>query len=146
MITYRRAEPTDRILIERMLTAAGLPVAGMPEHLDGFVVAEAGGRPVGTVGLERYGRTALLRSVVVEPEYRGRGVARELVERRLKDAATDGIGSIYLLTTTAAEYFRKFGFQPIGREEVAPDVLVSEEFAEGCCDTAQAMRLRLNSR
>jgi amino-acid N-acetyltransferase len=113
--------------------------------LPDFEVAEDGGRIVGTAGLEPYGRVALLRSVTVDPQYQGRGVARELVERRLKQAATAGIRNVYLLTTTAAEYFRKFGFEAISREEISPDVLVSEQFGEGSCDTAQAMRLDLNS-
>ncbi|HEU4798595.1 MAG TPA: arsenic resistance N-acetyltransferase ArsN2 [bacterium] len=131
--------------MERLLTAAGLPIASVGRQLPEFEVAEDGGRIVGTAGLEPYGRVALLRSLAVEPEYRGRGVAHELVERTLQHAAAAGIRSVYLLTTTAADYFRKFGFEAITREEVSPDVLVSEEFGEGCCDTAQAMRLTLNS-
>lgn len=145
MITYRRAKPHERPLIERMLTAAGLPIAGVAPHVGGFEVAEDGGRIVGTAGLEPYGQVALLRSVAVEPEYRGRGVAHELVERMLQRAAAAGIRNVYLLTATAADYFRKFGFEAVAREEVSPDVLGSEEFGEGCCETAQAMRLTLNS-
>lgn len=145
MITYRRAEPQDRASIEGLLTAAGLPTAGVAEQLRGFEVAHDAGRTVGTAGLEEYGRVGLLRSVAVDPEYRGRGVARELVERTLKRAAAAGIRNVYLLTTTAGSYFRKFGFEAIAREEVSPDVRASEEFGEACCDTAQAMRLILNS-
>ncbi len=145
MITYRRATPHDRPLIERMLTAAGLPIAGVAAHVGGFDVAEDDGRAVGTAGLEAYGQAGLLRSVAVEPEYRGRRLAHELVERTLQRAAAAGIRNVYLLTTTAADYFRKFGFEAIAREEVSPDVLVSEEFGEGCCETAQAMRLILNA-
>jgi amino-acid N-acetyltransferase len=145
MITYRRADPQDKVHIERLLVAVGLPTAGVERQLPDFEVAEDGGRIVGTAGLEPYGRVALLRSVAVDPQYQGRGVARELVERRLKQAATAGIRNVYLLTTTAAEYFRKFGFEAISREEISPDVLVSEQFGEGSCDTAQAMRLDLNS-
>ncbi|MGH2399125.1 MAG: arsenic resistance N-acetyltransferase ArsN2 [bacterium] len=127
-----------------MLIAAGLPTAGVPEHMAGFVVAEDGERAVGTAGLEVYGQMGLLRSVAVEPEYRGRGVAHELVTRTLRSAAAAGIRNVYLLTATAAEYFRRFGFEAVARDEVSPDVQVSEEFGEGCCDTAQAMRLDLN--
>jgi len=145
MITYRRAEPQDRASIEGLLTAAGLPTTGVAEQLRGFEVAQDAGRTVGTAGLEEYGRVGLLRSVAVDPEYRGRGVARELVERRLKRAAAAGIRNVYLLTTTAGSYFRKFGFEAIAREEVSPDVRASEEFGEACCDIAQAMRLILNS-
>lgn len=145
MITYRRAEPQDRASIEGLLTAAGLPTAGVAEQLRGFEVAHDAGRTVGTAGLEEYGRVGLLRSVAVDPEYRGRGVARELVERTLKRAAAPGIRNVYLLTTTAGSYFRKFGFEAIAREEVSPDVRASEEFGEACCDIAQAMRLILNS-
>lgn len=145
MMTYRRAQSFDRASIEGMLTAAGLPIAGLADHLANFEVAEDGGRVVGTAGLEAYGDSGLLRSVAVEPEYRGRGVGHELVESSLKRAAAAGMRNVYLLTTTAPDYFRKFGFDAVTREEISPAVLVSEEFGEGCCDTAQAMRCILTS-
>lgn len=144
MITYRRPDPRDKVHVERLLTTAGLPTAGVGPQLPEFEVAEDGGRIVGAAGLEAYGQVALLRSVVVEPEYRGRGVAHDLVERVLQRAAAAGIRNVYLLTTSAADYFRKFGFEAVTREEISPAVLVSEEFGEGCCDAAQAMRLNLN--
>ncbi len=139
----RSAHPHDLGELERLLQGAGLTIAGVREHLDGFEVAEEGGRIVATAGLEVYGSAALLRSVAVNGSYRRRGIARELVRRRLDHAAADGVGEVYLLTTTAADYFRRLGFEAIGRNDVAEAVRVSAEFADARCETAQAMRMTI---
>src|SRR5436309_2762160 len=41
--TVEPAIPADRAAIESLLTALGLPVAGLAEHLDGALVAREGG-------------------------------------------------------------------------------------------------------
>jgi N-acetylglutamate synthase-like GNAT family acetyltransferase len=47
---------------------------------------------------------------------------------------------VYLLTTTAADFFaRHFTFRPIGRAEVPVAVQQSVEFISACPQTAQAM-------
>ncbi len=144
MVTLiRSAHAQDLDEIEHLLQRAGLTIAGVRDHLDGFEVAEEEGRIVASAGLEIYGAAALLRSVAVDPAHRNRGVARELVQRLLNRAAGNGAGAVYLLTTTAADYFRRFGFEAIARDDVALVVQASEEFGDAYCETAQAMRLRV---
>jgi len=68
----RRAREEDILQIEALITAEGLPAYGLAEYLGTFFVLDEGERLVGCAGLEIYGEAALLRSVVVAPEHRGR--------------------------------------------------------------------------
>ena len=58
-----------------------------------FVVREDDGRVVGVAGLELHGEDGLLRSVAVDPDYRGQGLAAALVEAVLQRAARVGLRS-----------------------------------------------------
>lgn len=139
----RAAAPGDLVEIERLLTAAGLPLAGVPEALPNFVVAESGSAAdahlVGVAGLEVCRDNALLRSVAVAPEWRSRGLGRALVTRVIADAEARGLRALYLLTTTAEHYFPSFGFERITREVVPADVRATKEFTSACPDTAVVM-------
>ncbi len=141
----RSAHPGDLSEIRRLLASADLTTAGVGDHLGAYEVAEDDGRIIGSAGLEVYGSAALLRSVAVEPAHRNRGLARELVRRLIARAAAGGVDEVYLLTTTAAGYFQRFGFEAIARDDVTPAVRASAEFGDGLCATAQAMRLRLSA-
>jgi len=141
-VELRRAERADLDLVLRILQAAGLPVAGVEEHFDEFIVACASdGTIVGVAGAERYPSSALLRSVAVLPRWRGLGVGRRLVSSQL---ARLGRGiPVYLLTTTAEAYFRSLGFQTISRDDVLPEIKRSSEFQGACPQSAVVMRLVL---
>lgn len=138
----RPATTADLPRVEDLLVEAGLITAGVAEHINHFLIAEEEGRIVASVGLERYGAQALLRSVAVAPPYRNRGLARTLVSHILAEVAEQQIREVYLLTTTASGYFRRFGFEPVNREDVAEPVRASEEYGE-CCSDAQAMVFRM---
>jgi len=146
VITFRRAARGDLPEIEGLLREAGLPTTGVGERVSDFAVAEAAGRVVGCAGLEVYGGAALLRSVAVRPAFRGQGIGRDLVEMLLDRAAAGEVTDVYLLTTAAAGYFRRLGFEPVGRDAVAPAVQASAEFGDACCAAAQAMHLRVAGR
>ena len=141
----RPAAEADYPAVAALLDAAGLPTAGIPRALPDFLVAEAGddGRVLGAIGLEPYGSAALLRSAVVDPSERGTGVGHALVRALLVHATARGFRELYLLTTTAEEFFPRFGFERIRREEVPVAVRDSVEFRESCPASATVMRLRL---
>ncbi|MEX2608396.1 MAG: arsenic resistance N-acetyltransferase ArsN2 [Gemmatimonadota bacterium] len=141
--TLRPALQADLPQVEAMLAAANLPVAGVAESLQGFVVAEDGGELVGVAGVERHGEDGLLRSVAVAPAHRGRGLGARLTEGVMDAARSAGHRRLYLLTTTAAAYFPRHGFHTIQREEVAAAVRESVEFREACPASAVAMVLEL---
>jgi amino-acid N-acetyltransferase len=103
-------------------------------------VAEVDGELAGVAGLERYGTSALLRSVAVSPTQRGRRVAQRLVDRLLDEARRDQVHDVYLRTTTAEDFFPKFGFTPVTLAEVPAPVRESVEFQGACPETATTMR------
>lgn len=65
--------------------------------------------PEGVVGLEVYGKVALLRSLAVSATSRGNGYGKDLVARAERYAQSLGVTEIYLLTTTAATFFEQLG-------------------------------------
>jgi amino-acid N-acetyltransferase len=139
----RRATEADWPGIETLLTETNLPLAGAPEALPSFLVAIRGETVVGAAALERYGTVALLRSVAVRPDLRGTGLGQELVRRQLEIAPSEGVQRVVLLTTTAAEYFPRFGFRTLPRADVPAAAQAALEFREACPDTAVAMLLDL---
>lgn len=143
-VAVRRAERADLGAVLALIEASALPVAGVAEALPGFVVAVTGDAIVGVAGIERYGDSALLRSVAVAPDWRGSGVGRALVDRIVDDARAGGVGDLYLLTTTAEHYFPKHGFACIAREAVPPAVQASAEFTSICPSTAAVMHRGLH--
>src|SRR5207249_1322261 len=116
--------------IDALLRGSALPVEvvgdGFPEA---YVVARRGGDIVGVAALEAHDRTGLLRSVAVAPSERGRGTGIALVGDRLATAGANGLASVYLLTTTAAPLFRRFGFADADRASAPPALSASPEFA-----------------
>jgi amino-acid N-acetyltransferase len=139
----RDATTRDLDAVERLLSAGNLPLDGVKENFSSFIVAEHEGRITGAIGLEKFGSVALLRSAVVSPEYRGSGVGRRLVQQVLDRAEKDGIEELFLLTTTAEDYFPRFGFARTTRAAVPPAMRASAEFQGACPDTAAVMTRRI---
>jgi amino-acid N-acetyltransferase len=137
--TLRHAHPDDLAAVERLLTASGLPLAGVAEALPTFTVAESAGGIVGVAGLEVCCDDALLRSVAVAEGWRSRGLGRALVAHVVADAEARGLRALYLLTTTAEHYFPSFGFRPIARDAVPPEIQATQEFRGVCPSSATVM-------
>jgi amino-acid N-acetyltransferase len=142
----RTATARDWSAIERLLTDSGLPLDGARDHIDRFIVAEENGAIAGCAALERYGEIALLRSVAVDSPVRGRRLGERLVSQLIAIARRDGIESLFLLTTTAAEWFPRFGFRSIERGLAPAGLSKSSEFRGACPATAVLMSLDLGGR
>lgn len=142
----RPATLADLRDVERLLIGAQLPLDGVAGSLPTFVVAEYNGKLVGAAGLELCGKDALLRSVVVAPEWRSRGLGRELVELVIAEGEARRLRALYLLTTTAEQYFPAFGFERIPRDLVPEDVRATAEFQTACPASATVMRKTCDTR
>jgi amino-acid N-acetyltransferase len=141
--TVAPARPADLPDVLQLLALTKLPVAGIENHVATTLVARRQQRVVGCAAVEVYGNAGLLRSVAVDPEVQGQGLGQELTTAALDLARTRGVRTVFLLTTTAGEFFPRFGFRTITRAEVAPAVRRSVEFTTACPDTALAMALEL---
>jgi amino-acid N-acetyltransferase len=137
----RAVRPDDLAEVRRLLREGDLPTDGVEDQFGaGYAVATDEGSIVGAAAVERHGRFGLLRSVVVTPGMRNRGVAELLVRDRLGWAGTEGLEAVYLLTTTADRYFAKLGFERVERDSLPIEIRESREFASTCPSTAVAMR------
>jgi amino-acid N-acetyltransferase len=140
-VTVRAAIAADLPAIRALLAACSLPHTDLEHrHLDDFFVGCAEGAVMATVGLERFGDVALLRSLAVAEEARGRGLARALWQRALARARDKAVVRLYLLTTTtAAPLFEHWAFVPIAREDVPAIVHATSEFTTLCPSSAVVM-------
>jgi len=137
------AQAHDLSGVLELLGRADLPVEGVAEHFRNFLVVRDDASVVGVAGLEPCGEDGLLRSVAVEPAYRGSGVGRALVDGVLELARRLELRSLYLLTTTAREYFQRHGFSDSPRDEAPSAVRDTWEFRSGCPSSSAFMRRSL---
>src|SRR5215831_15073597 len=79
-----------------------------------WVAEDAQGQCIGTVGLD----AGLLRSAGVLPAWRGHGVGTALTQRALASARHAGYGAVYLFSTSAGAYWRRFGFREVPVSEL----------------------------
>ena len=137
---------TELAAIDALIRASALPAEVVRDRFpEAYVVARRGGDVVGVAALETHDQAGLLRSVAVAPGERGRGTGIALVGDRLATAWANGLASVYLLTTTAAPLFRRFGFAGADRASAPPALTASPEFAALCPSSATCMRLELRA-
>jgi arsenate reductase len=144
-VSVEPARAGDLDAVERLLRDAELPTAGVSGCFPGgYAVVREDAEIVAVAGLEVYGTAALLRAVAVAPSHRDRGLARRLVEDRLRVARERGLPRVYLLTTTAGSYFRRLGFEDVARAQAPDELRASPEFAALCPASAVCLARRLD--
>jgi arsenate reductase len=139
----RRACDEDFTEVSGMLQSAKLPLEGVRDHWRSFLVGESGGSLAGAIGLEVYGREGLLRSLVVRQTARNCGLGGALVTELLLQARRAGLAHVFLLTTTAADFFSRRGFVRIRREDAPSSLLASRELQDACPSSATLMHIDL---
>jgi amino-acid N-acetyltransferase len=142
-VRIQRALPADMDAVLGLVVANGLPTDGLQEHLSTTLVARRANVVIGSSALELYADGALLRSVAVDAREQGHGLGHRLTDAAIDLARTAGARSVYLLTTTAEEFFPKFGFERIARADVPAGVQASIEFTSACPSSATVMRKTL---
>lgn len=133
-IQIERFTQGDKKEIIKLLSQAKLPVQDLThEKLEHFLVAKAkDGSVMGTIGVEVHQDVGLLRSLVVHPSCRGKGLGMRLTREVESLAHQKGIKTLFLLTTTAAEFFPKLGYQVIQRDRAPLSIAKTEEFKNIC--------------
>jgi amino-acid N-acetyltransferase len=133
------ASAQDLIAIRALLERSGVPTSDLESTRPEFVVIRENGQVVGTGALQRFGDAALVRSVVVAADRRGSGLGRAVVSELERLARADRINHLILLTQTAADFFLRQGYRPIGRSSAPQDVQRSDEFRSLCPSSAICM-------
>lgn len=121
------------------LKASQLPTQGIDENTELYVLEEDY-EIIGTIAIEYDNTAALLRSLSVISTKRGNGYGEKLVDYIEGIVNKKGIPTIYLLTTTAAEFFAKKGYQTVSRAEVPPFIRQTSEYCSICPASATVMK------
>jgi len=140
-INIQKAGEKDFETVCKLLLQENLPIVDLNPLLENFFIAVEDNKLTGVIGMDRYGTDGLLRSAIVQKEYRNKGIAAALVARLFDEAAKQGVSTLYLITDTAAAYFEKKGFNKITKAEVAPAVLESKEF-NGLCPASSIIMVQ----
>ena len=140
-MNIRAARSDDLGAIKALLAENELIVADVDAALlvDFLVAEDASGRIVGSVGLERFGRSALLRSLATAKQARKAGLGTRLLAHAELMARASEVSELWLLTTTAAGFFRRRGYLDIPRGAAPTQVAASRQFAEMCPANATCM-------
>jgi N-acetylglutamate synthase-like GNAT family acetyltransferase len=130
--------------LENALAGAGLPTADLSEPGRRFFRFRDGyGQPIGFIGWELAGETALLRSLVVLPTRRGEGWSRVMTDWALGQLDAAGIADVYAVTVTIETLARKLGFSTIARTQAPPEIQASRQLVSLCPASAVLMHRRL---
>ncbi len=121
----REARAHDAEAIARLVAAEAARGVLLPrsredvlEHLQEFVVAEADGALAGAGSLHVYDEAlAEVRSLVVAPSFRGRGVGAALVAALEERARALGIGRAFALTYET-RFFARLGYREVPKESL----------------------------
>jgi amino-acid N-acetyltransferase len=135
----RAASQDDLIAIRALLESAGLPTSDLTSARPEFVAIHEGESLVAAGALQRFGPSALLRSVVVSSARRGTGLGGSIVSELERIAREARIARLILLTQTADKFFARRGYQVIERSAAPVDVQGSEEFRSLCPTSAVCM-------
>ncbi|MBS7540018.1 arsenic resistance N-acetyltransferase ArsN2 [Ancylobacter lacus] len=126
--------------LAKALREAGLPTQDLRASPGRFFAFRTlGGRLVGYGGYEAFGPEALLRSVLVRPEFRGRGAGRAMVRLLTGRAGEDGAERAWLLTQDAAGFFERLGFAPVAREAAPAAIRQTPQAASLCPASARLL-------
>ena len=138
------ASAKDLNAIRALLERSGLPTSDLESARPEFAVIRENGRVVAAGALQRFGSSALLRSVVVAPDRRGSGLGQAMVSQLERLASTTQIERLVLLTQTAVEFFERQGYRVMERGTAPQDMQGSEEFRSLCPISATCMTKSLS--
>jgi amino-acid N-acetyltransferase len=133
------ADGGERAAILSLLAENDLPTSDLDETKILFACLN-NGDVVGTGGLEFLTDCALLRSVSVRKDLQKKGLGKFIVGELEKVAGQKGIRCLYLLTTSATDFFSKEGYEMIDRVNVPLEIKNTTEFLSTCPSTATMMR------
>jgi amino-acid N-acetyltransferase len=139
-VELRRLGDGEISAARALLAACELPVDDLANPAISLIGAFHGHDLVGVIGLEACESVGLLRSLAVAGGHRGRGVARDLCDHLFALATERGIETLFLLTTTAADYFARLGFVAIDRDAAPGSIQTTTQFASICPTSARVMR------
>lgn len=139
MAEIKKAQKSHLKAIFHLLQENESHTEEVEENIENFWIICEGKEIIGCAGLEIYGKVALLRSVAIRKDRQHKGLGQTLTRSILAFAKKRKVKKLYLLTLTAADFFRKFGFRRIERDEVDHAIQKTAEFRCLCPSSAAVM-------
>ncbi|MBC7848681.1 MAG: GNAT family N-acetyltransferase [Chitinophagaceae bacterium] len=134
------ASGSDYPAVVELLVAQQLPFEDIDVSLDHFMIVKQNDHLIAVGAIELHQPYALLRSVATHPHHRGKKLATRLIHQLLAEAKGNGVKSVFLLTTTAREFFLNQGFSEIDRNSCPAEIASSTEFQSICPSSAILMQ------
>lgn len=133
--------------VEALLQASQLPTEDLRDvdyqnHVQLFTL-EQNEQVVGVVGIELHGNSGLLRSLAIAESERGNGLGVLLLKHAEEAAQIMGVKELFLLTTTAADFFNRMGYELVDRASAPESIAQSKQFAGICPASASFMYKQL---
>lgn len=122
MTELRPVGPEDVEDVLAFLTANDLTVAGPgTSGVRLWALRDVAGSVVASTGFETSpdGRHALLRSVAVDPAFRGSGTGTRLARFAMEQAVSAGAGRAWLFSRRSGPFWQTLGFVPADRDALA---------------------------
>jgi len=153
-VVIRRARTEDVRGIRRLIDtyAAGRRLlskatVALYEDVQEFWVAEGAGTIVGCGAVHvLWEDLAEVRTLAVDPQWRGRKIGHRLVAALLDTAREVGVRRVFVLTFET-DFFASFGFAPIDGTPVQPDVYeqLLRSYDEGVAEFLDLERVKPNT-
>ena len=96
------------------------------------------------IGLQLLDGAGLLRSLAVEQAHRECGLGGRMCDEVLRAARSHKLDLLWLLTTSARDYFTRRGFQVVPRDQVPSTIRATAQFSSLCPSSATVMRRQLD--
>jgi len=138
--------PKDQNAIIALLKDNDLPVEDLDFNTQKTRFKKESDEIIAVCAIEKYGSYGLLHSFCVRKDFQGNGIGKSLYREILDDCQKKGIHALFLLTTTAHNYFKELGWSEIWRNAVPQEVRQSKEFISLCPESAVCMMLSLGHK
>ena len=125
-----------------LLRKSNLPTDDLPGITQLFIL-EHDTAIAGTAGIEYSETYGLLRSLCISEDHRNHGWGKELVTFIEDFAKNHGVHHLYLLTTTAEEFFKQLRYRKTKRAAIPDFIRLTREFSDVCPDSAIIMKKTL---
>ena len=135
-LQFAIVSPADLPAFVRALQEAHLPSDDVVLPGRVFYAFQLEGQHIGYAGLEVYGQEALLRSLLIVPRQRKRGLGSQVVSEVEKLARQAGIERLHLLTTDQAPFFERIGYVLTQRQLAPADIASTLQFKSLCPSSA----------
>ena len=132
----------ERLQAVTILQQQNLPTSDIDEDKLLYLLMN-GETVIGTAGLEIFDDFALLHSVSVIKNEQVKGYGKVINDEIENYAKESGINCLYLLTTTAKDFFGKQGYCVIKREESPAALQQTAEFTSLCPSSAVVMKKKI---